>query len=124
MDRLEVWARVKRSDGDYRMNFDCEMESTAALCAALAESDLVFKHDWNVLVLQLTNEYGSQWRWRNTLGYTKVRIDRETLIELRNRGLTPSEYPRYCHLFAYKVGPPDYVSYEWSPPHAENNPSQ
>lgn len=112
MGVLEVWGRVKRSDGDYKINFDNEIESTAALCAALAKSELTFKNDWYTLELQLTNEYGSQWRWRNTLGYTKVRISREALLELRARNLPASEYPQYWHLFAYKVGPPDYVPYE------------
>ncbi len=118
MDRLEVWGRVRRSDADYRADFDCEIESAAALCAALAKSDLTYEHDWNTLVLELTNEYGSQWRWRNTLGYTKVRISRETLTELRKRDLPASEYPQYWRLYAFKVGPPDYVPYEWSPAHA------
>jgi hypothetical protein len=103
MDRLEVWARVKRSDGDYKINFDCEIESTAALCAALARSDLTFKQDWNTLVLELTNEYGSQWRWRNTFGFSKARVSRETLIDLHKRNTPASEYPQYWHLFAYKV---------------------
>jgi hypothetical protein len=123
MDRLEVWGRVKRSDGDYRANFDCEIESTAALCAALAKSDLTFKHDWNTLVLELTNEYGSQWRWKNTLGYTKITISWETMLELRARNLPASEYPHYWHLFAYKVGPPDYVPYEYSSADVKKNNS-
>jgi hypothetical protein len=121
MGVLEVWGRVKRSDDDYRINFDNEIESTAALCAALTKSGLTFKNYWYRLELQLTNEYGSQWRWRNTLGYTKVRITRETLLELRARNLPASEYPQYWHLFAYKVGPPDYVPYEWSSADVKTN---
>jgi hypothetical protein len=114
MGVLEVWGRVQRNDDDYKTNFDNELKSTAALCAALTKSDLTFKNDWYALELQLTNEYGSQWRWRNTIGYTKVRISRDTMLELRLRNLPASEYPHYWHLFAYKVGPPDYVPYEWS----------
>lgn len=113
MGVLEVWGRVKRSDGDYKTNFDNEIESTAALCAALNKSELTFKNDWSALELQLTNEYGSQWRWRNTLGYTKVSISRATMLELRARNMPASEYPQFWQLFAYKVGPPDYVPYEW-----------
>jgi len=111
---LEVWGRVKRSDGDYKTNFDSEIESTAALCAALAKNELAFTNDWVALELQLTNEYGSQWRWRNTFGYTEVRITRETLLELRARKVPASDYPQYWHLFAVKVGPPEYIPYEWS----------
>jgi hypothetical protein len=114
MGVLEVWARVRRSDGDYRADFENEIQSTAALCAALTKSDLTFKNDWNELELQLTNEYGSQMRWKNTLGYTKVRISRVTLLELRKSYAPASAYPQYWRLFAYKVGPPDYVPYEWS----------
>jgi hypothetical protein len=124
MGILEVWGRVKRSDSDYQSNFDREIESTAVLCAALARNDLTFKNDWYTLELRLTNEYGSQWRWRNTLGYTKVRISRETLLELRKGNLPASEYPQVWHLFAYKVGPPDYVYYEWSAPDVKTNSDQ
>jgi hypothetical protein len=124
MGRLEVWGRVERSDDDYRTNFDNEIQSTAALCAALAKSDLTFKNDWYVLELQLTNEYGSQLRWKNTLGYTKVRISRETLLELRQRNAPASAYPQYWRLFAYKVGPPDYVPYEWSSADVKVNSGQ
>lgn len=115
MDRLEVWARIKRSDDEYRTGFDIEIQSTAALCAALARSELTFKSDWYELVLQLTNEYGSQMRWRNTFGYTQVRITRQTLLELRKRDAPAFEYAQHWRLFASKVGPPDYVPYE-SPP--------
>jgi hypothetical protein len=111
---LEVWGRVKRNDGDYKTNFDTEIESTAVLCEVISKYDLTFKYDWHILELQLTNEYGSQLRWRNTVGYTKVRISRETLLELRARNAPASEYPQYWHIFAFKVGPPDYVPYEWS----------
>jgi hypothetical protein len=114
MDRLEVWARARRNGGDYETGFELEIASTAALCAALARSDLTFEQDWSMMVLELTNEYGSQWGWRNILGYTKARIPRETLTELGQRNVPPSEYPRFWSLFAYKVGPPDFVPYEWS----------
>jgi hypothetical protein len=112
---LEVWGRVRRSDSDFRTGFDYEIESTAALCAALAKRDLIFQYDWKALALQLPNEYGSQWRWRNTLGYAKIIIGREILLKLRERDAPTSEYPQYGHLFAHKVGPPDYIPYEWLP---------
>lgn len=124
MGVLEVWGRVERGDADYKTSFDNEIESTAALCVALTKSGLIFKYDWYLLELQLTNEYGSQWRWRNTLGYTKARISRETLIELLARNLPASEYPKHWHLFAYKVGPPDYFPYEWSSAAVETNSSK
>lgn len=124
MGVLEVWGRVERSDAEYRPGLDYEIESTAALCAALARSDLTFQNDWYAMALQLTNEYGSQWRWKNTLGYTKVRISREALQELRERNAPAAEYPRYWRLFAYKVGPPDYVPQEaWVPPEAKAGPT-
>jgi len=124
MGRLEVWGRVARSDGEYRTDFDNEIQSTAALCAALAKSELTFKNDWYEMELQLTNEYGSQMRWKNTLGYTKVIISRETLLELRKRDAPASAYSQYWHLFAYKVGPPDYVPYEWSSVDSRTNSGQ
>ena len=121
MDRLEVWVVVKRSDSDYMVNFNNEIESAAAVCVALSKSELTFKNDWNKLVLELTTEYGSQWLWRNTLGFAKVRITRKALLELRARNLPASEYPKYWDLFAYKVGPPDYVPYEWSSDDVKTN---
>jgi hypothetical protein len=105
---LEVWGRIRRSDTDYAPDFAIETAGTARLCAALAESDLTFRTEWSTLQLEFTYEYGNQWRWRNTLGYTKVRIGRDTLLELRARRVPASDYPRYWHLFAFKVGPPDY----------------
>lgn len=124
MGRLEVWGRVARSDGEYRTDFDNEIQSTAALCAALAKSELTFKNDWYELELQLTNEYGSQMRWKNSLGYTKVVISRETLLELRKRNAPASAYSQYWRLFAYKVGPPDYIPYEWSSVDSKTNSGQ
>jgi hypothetical protein len=124
MGVLEVWARAKRSDGDYSPDFDIEIQSTAALCAALTKSDLTFKNDWYKLELQLTNEYGSQWRWKNTFGYSKVRISRETLLELRKRNVPASAFPQYWRLIAVKVGPPDYVPYEWSSADEKTNSGQ
>ena len=113
---LEVWGHVKRSDSDYKNNFDQDIDSTAALCAALANNDLTFKNDWYALELELTHEYGSQWRWRNTVGHTKVRIGRETLLELRRRNVPASEYPKFWQLVvASKIGPPDYIPLEWVP---------
>ncbi len=122
--RLEVSGRVERSDGEYRTDFDTELQSTAALCAALAQSDLTFENDWDELELQLTNEYGTQTRWKNTLGYTKVSISREALLELRKRNAPASAYSQYWRLFAYKVGPPDYVPYEWSSVDSRTNSGQ
>lgn len=113
---LEVWARVRLSDSDYGINFDQEIDNTAALCAALANHDLTFENDWYVLALELTNEYGSQSRWKNTVGHTRVRISRETLLELRRRNVPASEYPNFWQLvFASRIGPPDYVPQEWLP---------
>jgi hypothetical protein len=114
MDRLEVWGRVKRNDDDYKINFDMEIETTAALLASLMKNELTFKNDWRQLVLELWHECGSTLRWKSTLGYTKVRISRETMLELRTRNLPASEYPKFWRLYVHKVGPPDYVGYEWS----------
>jgi hypothetical protein len=125
MGRLEVGGRVTRSDGDYRTDFNCEIASAAALCGALAKSDLTFEQDWNTLVLELTHEYGSQWRWKNTLGSIKVSLRRETLLELRERKVPASEYPQYWQVVAaYKWGPPDHVPYAWPAEHATNNPGK
>ena len=115
---LEVRGRVRRSDEDYTTSFDREIESAAALCASLAKSDVTFDSEWSVFELEVTNEYGSQWRWRTTRGYIKVRLDREGLLELRKRNVPASEYPRYWNLvLAYKAGPPNYVPYELPLPH-------
>ena len=124
MDRLEVWGRVKRSESDYSAIFDIEIQSAAALCAALTNSGLIFESDWRELDLRLANEYGSQWQWRTAHGHTIVRISRETLVELRKRNAPASAYPQYWHLLAYKVGPPDYVPYEWSSTDVRTNSGQ
>jgi hypothetical protein len=121
MGRLEVGGRVILSDDDYKSNFDMEIETTAKLLAAITKSELTFKNDWHVLVLELWHEYGSTLRWKSTLGYTKVRISRETMLELRQRNLPASEYPKYWRLYIHKVGPPNYVGYEWSSDNVEKN---
>jgi hypothetical protein len=114
MDRLEVGGRVILSDDDYKSNFDMEIETTAALLASLMKNELTFKNDWRQLVLELWHECGSTLRWKSTLGYTKVRISRETMLELRTRNVPASEYPKFWRLYVHKVGPPDYVGHEWS----------
>ena len=117
MDRLEVWGRVRRgvNDYDYTTSFDTEIRSVASLCAALAHNGLIFENDWNVLHLILTNEYGSQLRWKTANSYTKIIIERRTLMELKRLNTPASEYPKYWQLTAYKVGPPDYSFHEWTP---------
>ena len=124
MTSLEVRGRIRHSDLEYKSNFDCEIASAAALGAALVRSGIIFEHDWRYLKLLLTHEYGSQWRWKNTLGSIKVIISRETLLELRERNVPASEYPQYWHLVAYKWGPPDYVPYVWPSACEKNNPSK
>lgn len=115
MDRLEVWGRVRRSASDYTSSFDIEVRSVATLCAALANSGLIFESDWNVLHLSLTNEYGSQLQWKTASGYATIVIGRRTLMELKRLNAPASEYPKHWTLTAYKVGPPDYSFREWTP---------
>ena len=114
MGRLEVWGRVKRNEYAYQKNFDLEIKATAALLASLTKSEHTFKNDWRHLELELWHEYGSMFRWKNTFGYTKIRISRETLLELRMRNLSVSEYPKFWRLYAWKAGPPDFVGFEMS----------
>lgn len=115
MDRLEVGGRVILSDDDYKSNFDMEIETTTALLASLIKSELTFKNDWRQLVIELWYDYGSTFRWKGTFAYVRVRISRETMLELHTRNLPVSEYPIFWRLNAMKVGPPDYVPYKWSP---------
>lgn len=115
MDRLEVRGRVRRSASDYTSSFDIEVGSVATLCAALANSGLIFESDWNVLHLSLTNEYGSQLQRRTANGYATIVIGRRTLMELKRLNAPPSEYPKHWTLTAHKVGPPDYLFREWRP---------
>ena len=115
MDRLEVWGRVRRSASDYTSSFDLEVGSVATLCAALANSGLIFESDWNVLHLSLTNEYGSQVQWKTANGSATIVIGRRTLMELKRLNAPASEYPKHGTLTVYKVGPPDYSFREWRP---------
>jgi hypothetical protein len=112
---LEVWARVNQSISDYREDFDNEIHDAAALCAALTNFDRTFGIDWSNLDLHLTNEYGSQARWKTAHSFTRVSMSRVTLFELRKRKARASAYPKYWRVSASKVGPPDYVYFEWSP---------
>lgn len=117
---LEVDVRVSRSLGDYRMDFDDEVRTAAALCAALANFDGTYSVQWPELRLKVINDYGPQLRWKTAHSFTTVAMDREALFELRRRNAPPSEYPgRWRVLHAAKVGPPDYRYFEWSPAGAE-----
>jgi hypothetical protein len=119
MGHLEVWVRVRQDDSSYRTNFDCEIHNAAVLCSAIAKYDPTFKHrifDWDQMDLELSSEYGSQWRWRNTYSFLHLSISRETLLDLRNRNVPASQYPQYWYLVhADKVGPPNFVPIEWFP---------
>lgn len=109
---LEVWGRIERSDSDYQRNFDIEIRSAAALCAALAKSDLTFQNNWYKLELWLINEYGSQWRWKNTTGSIWVNLSREKLLEIGKHRFPAAECPRYWNITGSKSGPPDYLAYD------------
>jgi hypothetical protein len=116
---LQVWSRVRRSDDEYTSGFDMEFASAAALCGFLARNDRTFESEWNYLKFELTNEYGGQWRWKNTVGYITVRLSRKELFDLREQSIPISAYPKYWHIIvAYKVGPPDYVPHELLPDNA------
>jgi hypothetical protein len=119
--RLEVRARVPRSMGEYQRNFDYEVQSAVALCMALANFENTFSTEWSKFELHVRNEYGSQLRWKTAHSFTMVKMSRETLLELRKRNAPASAYPEHWFLFASKVGPPDYVYYEWSPGDQRNN---
>jgi hypothetical protein len=113
MGVLEVWARAKHADGDYVASFDLEKDNLGALCAALANSDLTYREEWRELALQLTHEYGSSWRWKNTYSVTRVRIDYEGLRALRGNPAAAAECLRQGNSVWVKVGPPDFVPSEW-----------
>jgi hypothetical protein len=112
---LEVWARVNRSVGEYRRDFDNEIQGAAALCVALAHFERTFSLDWSKLELNVTTGYGSQLLWKTGHSFTKVTMGRDVLLGLRKRNAPATAYPEHWHLFASKIGPPDYVYYEWSP---------
>ena len=121
---LEVRGRVKRKDSDYVKNLDNEINSAAALCAAIVNSEIAFKYEWRILEIQLTNEYGSQSRWKNTYGHIMVRISREMLMELKTRNAPESEYLKYWEITASKTGPPDYVPLELFSPGLKKDQEQ
>ena len=116
--------RVSRGMHDYRRNFDDEIQSASALCTALARLDRTFSIQWSILDLAVSNEYGSQLRWRTAPSFTRVEMSREILLELRSRNAPASAYPGYWTLFSSKVGPPekvgppDYVYFESVPGNA------
>lgn len=117
---LEVGVRVSRGLDDYREDFDNEVRTAAALCAALASFDGTFSVHWPELRLKVTNDYGSQLHWKTAHSFTTVTMKREALLELRRRDATASEYAgRWRLLHAAKVGPPDYRYIEWQPAGAE-----
>jgi hypothetical protein len=108
MSTLEVWGRARHGDEDYRPGFERELDSLAALCAALARSELTFREEWRQANVQLSIEYGSQWRWRNTYGWTRFRIDRQGLLEAARAASPEAECRKRWDLVIVKVGPPDY----------------
>lgn len=115
MDRLEVWGRVARAESEYTPSFELEIGSVAGLAAALADDGLIFEHEWRVLHLELSNEYGGQLRWKNTNGWAKLVIERSALLELKERGADASEYAERGTLTGSKVGPPDFLPRDWTP---------
>jgi len=128
---LEVRVRVRLDESDYRTNLDCEIKNAAVLCTVIARYDPTFKdrlfdwEHWDQMELELWTEYGSQWRWRNTVSITKLTISRDTLLDLRNRSVPASQYPQFWQLVdAFKVGPPNYVPIEWLPTRSLNNPDK
>lgn len=108
MSTLEVWGRERHDDADYMSGFALELASLSALCAALARSELTFGEEWRQASVQLTFEYGSQWRWRNTYGWTRFRIEREALLAAGRAASPEAECRRHWDLVIAKVGPPDY----------------
>ena len=112
MSTLEVWGRVRHGDEAYQPGFELELASVSALCAALARSELTFGEEWRQAYVQLTLEYGSQWRWRNTYGWTRFRIGREALLEAARAASPQAECRKRWDLLVVKVGPPDYVPQE------------
>ena len=112
MSTLEVWARARIGDAQYAPGFALERSSLATLCAALARSELTFREDWLRADVQLTNEYGSQWRWRNTYAWMRFRIDREGLRAAGRAPAPEAECRRRWELLVVKVGPPDYEPQE------------
>lgn len=108
MGTLEVWGRARHGDEAYARGFDLELASLSALCAALARSELTFGEEWRAAHVQLTLEYGSQWRWRNTIGFTRIRIDRDALLAAARAASPEAECRTHWDLLVVKVGPPDY----------------
>jgi hypothetical protein len=103
---LEVVVRAAHEDSEYKEDFDLEWAEAAAVCAALANSNEAFEYDWRALDLKFWSEYGSMYRWHNTVGLIAVQMSRETLLMLRERGAPASEYPKYWQLLAgSKTGP-------------------
>ena len=112
MSTLEVWGRARHGDEDYVRGFELELASLSALCAALARSELTFREKWRQASVQLAMEYGSQWRWRNTYGWTRFRIDRQGLLETARAASPEAECRKRWDLLVVKVGPPDYEPQE------------
>ena len=91
------------------------METAAALCAALARSEVVFAHAWRKMDLTLWTEYGGTLRWRNTVGFVRVGMSRETLRALRDESVPASEYRKHWRLLGGSKAGPGGRLQEWMP---------
>ena len=116
VDRFTAWKRgagylqidvdALRQETDYRPGFDLELQQAAALCAAVANSDLAFGIEWWALKINSRIWYRGR-MWTRPMSSTQIFVSREELLELRERGALPDEAPiRWIESdLTHKTGP-------------------
>jgi len=101
---LQIDVDALREETDYRPGFDLELQQAAALCAAVANSDLAFGIEWWALKINSRIWYRGR-AWTTPSSWTEIFVSREELVELRERGALADEFPRRWIRSTYKTGP-------------------
>jgi hypothetical protein len=101
---IEVW--VTRSPSDYARNLELESDLAARMFAALARDEVSVR--WDFAEVRLFCDFGrvppGSW---GIVGVADVLIRRETMVKLRQKQATASEFPKHWELIAGYKDQPD-----------------
>jgi len=101
---LQIDVNILHDVADFQPGFELELQHAATLCAVFANSDITFDLEWWALKITSVIWYGSYWRWDTDTSWTQIFIERETLLELRERGAVVNECPQHWEVSASKEG--------------------
>lgn len=88
---LDLDIYVRRQPDDYRRDFALELETAAAVLAAVAETEEAARFEY--VDLEVVNRYGPiPPRGKPLVGVIAVRLLQSTFLKLRERNASPSEY--------------------------------